>query len=434
MKRSRSAFGLIVVLSLVFGLAGAACAAPYLVFPGRGMTTASLLEAARNGGPLEGKILREMPLAEALVADLTAVEAEALEGSFALVPADLTFQAGADPLTDLSGHGTAVTGMIVGNRTGVCPYVKVVPVKIADDEGVSTTGSMTDALEYTLALAQNQLRGKRIVINFSHSADPYTSPQSAYETFFNHIYDSLARYNIFFVSAAGNKGLNLSGGQYAYPASVEGNNEVSVSAYKETDGSFVLDKTMNYGHDVVEVAAPGTSVVTTNTLGGYVSATGTSFAAPYVTGIAAYLWANNPGLTPMGMKETLKEMSTRSPYMEVIARGPLSPELLMDPLPSGPVSRPAAYDPHGSAWHLDGRVNALRDHPDAFDFDDVVVVVWDTGVAADHPDLRDHLRADLAHDSTGASPSGGDGGGCGLGFTPAALLLVLPLVGVWGRK
>ena len=136
----------------------------------------------------------------------------------------------------------------------------------------------------------------------------------------------------------------------------------------------------------------------------------------------------------MGMKETLKEMSTRSPYMEVIARGPLSPELLMDPLPSGPVSRPAAYDPHGSAWHLDGRVNALRDHPDAFDFDDVVVVVWDTGVAADHPDLRDHLRADLAHDSTGASPSGSDGGGCGLGFTPAALLLVLPLVGVWGRK
>ncbi len=421
--------GALLALILFLGLSGAAQAGSYLVFPGEELTAASLLEASREGGALEGKIVREMPFSGALVADLSPEEAEALSGRFTLVPADLKFHADADPLADPDGHGTAVTGMVVGNRTGVCPYVKVVPVKIADDTGVSTTGSMQDALEYTLSLARNELRGKRILINFSHSADPFYSPQSAYESFFNNLYRSLSRYNIFFGSAAGNRGLNLSDGQYAYPASVSATNEATVSAYRQSGSTIVLDKTMNYGHDIVEVAAPGTSVVTTaNALSGYTSVTGTSFATPYVTGLAAYLWSHDPGLTPTGLKDALIEMSTKHPAMEVIAGGALSPELLMAPLPSGPVSRPAEYLPHSQAWQLDS-VAVLRDHPDAFDFADVVVVVWDTGVTASHPELKDHLRTDLAHDSTAAVPILDDGGsGCSLGFAPAALLLVVPLM------
>ncbi|QVL35768.1 S8 family serine peptidase [Aminirod propionatiphilus] len=427
---------LVIGLFVLLGLSGAAFAGSYLVYPGEGLTTASLSEAAAEGGALEGRVTREMPLSGALVAELSEEEAAGLSPRFSLVPADLPLYPAADPLVDADGHGTAVTGIVVGDRTGVCPYVEVVPVKVADDDGGTSTLWIQDALEHVISLAKGDLKGKKIIVNFSYSTTGnLTAPDSQYATFFANLYKSLASYNIFFVSAAGNSGLNLSAGYYAYPASVSASNEVTASAYRQSGSSVALDKTMNYGYDVVETAAPGTAVVTTNTLGGYTYMDGTSFAAPYVTGIAAYLWANQPGLTPTGVKEALLAMSTGRPAMDVIAGGPLSPELLMDPLPSGATSIPAAYTPHASAWQLDN-VAVLRDYPDAFDFSDVVVVVWDTGVAADHPDLTAHLRTALAHDATAASASSSDGGGggCSLGFAPASLLLVIPALLAAGRR
>jgi len=63
-----------------------------------------------------------------------------------------------------------------------------------------------------------------------------------------------------------------------------------------TDSGDLLDDTSNYGN-AIDLTAPGSGICTTNKNGGYSAATGTSFAAPHVSGAAAVLWSMEPNLT-----------------------------------------------------------------------------------------------------------------------------------------
>jgi subtilisin len=59
----------------------------------------------------------------------------------------------------------------------------------------------------------------------------------------------------------------------------------------------------------VEFGAPGMAVRVAWTDGGWTTATGNSFAAPHVTGIAAKILGEHPGLTLFQMKTVLKALS-----------------------------------------------------------------------------------------------------------------------------
>jgi subtilisin family serine protease len=62
----------------------------------------------------------------------------------------------------------------------------------------------------------------------------------------------------------------------------------------------------------VEFGAPGVEVEVAWTGGGTVTATGNSFACPYVTGLIAQLLGNHPGLTPFEVKTVLRALSTNA--------------------------------------------------------------------------------------------------------------------------
>jgi subtilisin family serine protease len=87
--------------------------------------------------------------------------------------------------------------------------------------------------------------------------------------------------------AAGNAGRNIDV-QPAYPAAIAAPNLVSVAATIPQDGRQIADFS-NFGQLTVQVAAPGDSILSTSNTGGYIDESGTSMAAPMVSGVAALM-------------------------------------------------------------------------------------------------------------------------------------------------
>lgn len=111
-----------------------------------------------------------------------------------------------------------------------------------------------------------------------------------------------------FVFAAGNGGADGigddldSGGPSTYPCAHTAPNVVCVAA---TDWGDTLASFSNYGVESVDLAAPGTDILSTDHTGDYVFHDGTSMATPHVSGVAALLWAEYPSASVAAIKAAL---------------------------------------------------------------------------------------------------------------------------------
>jgi hypothetical protein len=98
------------------------------------------------------------------------------------------------------------------------------------------------------------------------------------------------RRGVVVVCSAGNSGQDLDTNRY-YPASFGLKDLIIVAA---TDNQDQLASWSNWGSRKATVAAPGTNILTTQRDGGYWSVSGTSAAAPLVTGIVGLLKTARP--------------------------------------------------------------------------------------------------------------------------------------------
>jgi subtilisin family serine protease len=104
-----------------------------------------------------------------------------------------------------------------------------------------------------------------------------------------------------FVFAAGNDGLNND--EYGTsPTNIKSDNTISVAALLGIDALAVFS---NFGAKMVEVAAPGVGIVSTVPGNEYLSVSGTSQAAPYVTNCAAQIKDANANLSPLEIKKVI---------------------------------------------------------------------------------------------------------------------------------
>ena len=171
-----------------------------------------------------------------------------------------------DPM-DNDGHGTHTAGTIgaLGDNdrliTGVNWDVRIMALKFLTAEGTGTDADAIECLNYVL---QQKQHGVNIVaINASWGGGGYNEVLKS-------IISGLGDEGIIFCAASGNSGLEID--QYPqYPSSFDLDNIISVAATNQTDG---LASFSNYGEKSVDLAAPGTKILSTIPGGGYLPESG----------------------------------------------------------------------------------------------------------------------------------------------------------------
>lgn len=198
---------------------------------------------------------------------------------------------------DEDTHGTHGAGTIAAAKgnggvagIGDSRYIKIMVLKaLGGEEGKGSPENVIQAIRYAEA------NGAQIC-NLSFGSGQ-TSPE-----FEAAIRDS----NMLFVAAAGN------GNQYeigynidahpVYPASFPYDNIITV-------GNLLfnghLDESSNYGQTNVDLAAPGTYILSTVPSDTYAYMTGTSMSAPMVAGAAALLYSGRPDLSLSDVRTAL---------------------------------------------------------------------------------------------------------------------------------
>jgi subtilisin family serine protease len=188
-----------------------------------------------------------------------------------------------DPTDQFVGHGMGCAGIIGGRGVrmpaGLGGAVQIIPMRALaaaqlpeKDEAVGV-GAISD-LDMAMKLAVDL---KATVINMSFGTDDRALHESSPRPHSDVINYALSR-GCILVAASGNNGQETAYWPAAYP------DVIAVGAVDETDSPAAFSTRGNH----VALCAPGSRVLTT-ALNGYQFATGTSFAAPFVSAAAALL-------------------------------------------------------------------------------------------------------------------------------------------------
>lgn len=190
-------------------------------------------------------------------------------------------------------HGTHVAGIIAGRKNaakgvaGVAPRVKLMSLRFLNGEKAGYTSDAIKSIRYA-----TDKHAK--IINASFGS--YRKSQAM----MNEIKRAQSK-GVLIIAAAGNMGQDNDTHPF-YPASYGYSNVISVTA-SSSSNNWVSG--INYGTQSVDIAAPGSKILSTDVSHGYVSRTGSSMAAPFVAGVAALALAANPKLSASGLRALL---------------------------------------------------------------------------------------------------------------------------------
>jgi subtilisin family serine protease len=301
------------------------------------------------------------------------------------------FVNGASTAYDDNGHGTHVSGIIAGNgfdsrgsHRGIAPAAHIISLKVLDRDGRGVISDVIAALDHAL---ENRARYNIRVVNLSVGAavtssywtDPLTLAAKR-------VVDA----GIVVVTAAGNLGQNTAGAPQWGGILAPGN-----APWVLTVGASTHQGTLNRNDDAVssfssagpsaidyeakpDLVASGTGIVSLSDPGSlfyatkagylvegkvdtaykpYLSLTGTSMAAPVVSGTVALMLEANPSLTPNLVKAMLQYTAQLQPDVHPLRQGGgfLNTKGAVDLARFFANARPGQHYPSGTGWS--GKIN-----------------------------------------------------------------------------
>ena len=187
---------------------------------------------------------------------------------------------------DNYGHGTHVAGLIAGSGEngyiGAAPEAEIVPLKVTDGKGVSTStvckaiyGGINnyhcDILNLSLGIYEDEKEALKEAVEYAEEC------------------------GVVVVSAVGNNGSKAK----LYPAAYD--SVIGVGAV-DSEGVWFYHSNHN---DSVFITAPGVNVYTIGKYGGYDLKSGTSFSVPLVTAAAAVILSIDNTMTPQDIRMVL---------------------------------------------------------------------------------------------------------------------------------
>jgi len=231
-----------------------------------------------------------------------------------------------------SSHGTHVAGTIAAARNGVgivgvAPNVRLSAVKVVNDSGFIYPEAAICGFMYATATGAD-------VTNNSYYIDPWMfwcdtdADQAAVKTAVDRAVQYSQSKGVVNVAAAGNSNIDLANkttdssspndttpalrpldtGCADIPAELDGVVTVSSTTQANAKSGF-----SNYGENVIDVAAPGSAILSTVTGGGYAIYSGTSMASPHAAGVLALLKSTHPNVSGPALANLLEVQASDLP-------------------------------------------------------------------------------------------------------------------------
>ncbi|SCE97795.1 Serine protease, subtilisin family [Micromonospora viridifaciens] len=225
--------------------------------------------------------------------------------------------------TDGQGHGTHVAATVAGSgagavgiRSGVAPHADLIVGKVLDDNGDGYNSQIIAGMEWAVA------QGARVV-NMSLGSGP-TDGTDPVSTALERL---TTESGALFVVSAGNNGPGV--GTVSAPSVAP--HALSVAAVDFAGGTATFSSrgpARAAGLVKPEIAAPGVNIVAARAAGtnigtvqadpNYTALSGTSMAAPHVTGVAALLAEEHPDWTADRLKSVLMGTAAAPPASQSI--------------------------------------------------------------------------------------------------------------------
>jgi subtilisin family serine protease len=282
-----------------------------------------------------------------------------------------------------SSHATEIAGIIGAawdndaGIKGICQNVRIMNLNLDGDTwgwdaGFIHVSDMINAIDYAI---QNGASVISCSQGWHRKLASVKDPQDEDNNIWNEFLDNKSSFEaainrardrgVLFVTAAGNYNMygsdwydvDSSEASHVYPGCFPEDNIINVMATQRDDnrGDYSM-----YGQQSVDLGAPGDGIVTTGLYYNhteekwYVSASGTSQAAPHVAGVAALLLSKCPALTYGLLKSRLMDTGESLSALQgkcVSGKRLNAYNALYDPLNQVTPSSPTILNAYATAWN-----------------------------------------------------------------------------------